>query len=69
MRFLPIQDLFHKNMHVIKKKETFDCIVFKLQRFSKSFFPMLVETPYFWGVINPKTYLNSESGSKFFSPE
>ena len=28
---------------------------------------MLVETPYFGGVINPKTYLNHELGSKFFS--
>ena len=27
---------------------------------------MLVETPYFWGVINPKTYLNHDLGSKFF---
>ena len=28
---------------------------------------MLVETPYFGGVINPKTYLNYELGSKFLS--
>ena len=28
---------------------------------------MLVEMPYFGGVINPKTYLNHELGSKFFS--
>ena len=27
---------------------------------------MLVETPYFWGVINPKTYLNHDLGSTFF---
>ena len=27
---------------------------------------MLVEKPYFGGVINPKTYLNHELGSKFF---
>ena len=27
---------------------------------------MLVEMPYFWGVINPKTYLNHDLGSKFF---
>ena len=27
---------------------------------------MLVETPYFGGVINQKTYLNQELGSKFF---
>ena len=37
MHLIPIQDLFHKNMHVIKKKEIFDCKVFKLQRFSKVF--------------------------------
>ena len=65
MHLIPIQDFFHKNMHIIKKKEFFDRKVFKLQRFSK-FFPMLVETPYFWGVINPKTYLNHDLGSKFF---
>ena len=33
---------------------------------SAKFFPMLVEMPYFWGVINPKTYLNHDLGSKFF---
>ena len=27
---------------------------------------MLVETPYFGGIINPKTYLNHELDSKFF---
>ena len=27
---------------------------------------MLVERPYFGGVINPKTYLNHELGSNFF---
>ena len=27
---------------------------------------MLVEKPYFGGIINPKTYLNNELGSKFF---
>ena len=65
MHFIPIQDFFHKNMHVIKKKRKFDRKVFKLQRFSKVF-PMLVEKPYFGGVINPKTYLNHELGFKFF---
>ena len=33
---------------------------------SAKFFPMLVETPYFGGVIYPKTYLNYELRSKFF---
>ena len=33
---------------------------------SAKFFPMLVEKPFFGGVINPKTYLNHELGSKFF---
>ena len=32
---------------------------------SAKFFPMLLETPYFGGVINTKTYLNHELGSKF----
>ena len=35
MHFLPIQDFFHKKMHVIKKKKFFDRKVFKLKRFSK----------------------------------
>jgi hypothetical protein len=52
-------------MHVIKKTEIFYSKVFKLQRFSKVF-AMLVEKPYFGGVINPKTYLNPKLGSKFF---
>ena len=65
MHLISIQDLLHENVHVIKKKENFNRKVFKLQRFSKVF-PMLVETPYFGGVINPKTYLNHELGSKFF---
>ena len=33
---------------------------------AKFFFPMLVEMPYFGGVINPKTYFNHELGSNFF---
>ena len=33
---------------------------------SGKFFPMLVKTPSFGGVINPKTNLNYELGSKFF---
>ena len=37
MHLLPIQDFFHKNMHIIKIKIKFDCKVFKLQRFSKVF--------------------------------
>ena len=68
MHLIPIQDFFHKNMHVIKKKQSFDRKVFKLQRLSKVFFPpMLVETHYFKGVITPKTYLYHELGSMFFS--
>ena len=53
-------------MHVMKKKEFFYRKVFKLQRFSKAF-PILVETPYFRGVINPKTYLNQNQAPSFFS--
>ena len=33
---------------------------------SSKFFPMLVKTPSFGGVIIPKTNLNNELGSKFF---
>ena len=53
MHFVPIQDFFHNNMHVIKKKDICDRKVFKLQRFSKVF-PNVGGTLYFWGVINPK---------------
>ena len=59
--FLPIQGFWQ----VLKKKEIFDRKFFKLQHFSKGF-PMLVETPYFEGFFNPKTYLNHELGSNFF---
>ena len=51
-------------MHIIKK-DIFDRKVYKLQRFSKVF-PMLVKTLYFGGIINQKTFLNHELGSKFF---
>ena len=54
MLLIPIEDLFHKNVHVIEKKDFFD---------------RKVETPYFKWFINPKTYLNYELGSKFFFPE
>ena len=37
MYLISVQDFFHKNMHVTKKKDIFDCKVFKLQRFSKVF--------------------------------
>ena len=38
---------FHKNMHVIKKKDIFYCKVFKLQRFS-NVFPNITENVLFW---------------------
>ena len=59
MHLIPVQDLLHKNMHVIKKK------VFKLQRLSKVS-PNVGGNALFGGVINPKTYLNHKLGSKFF---
>ena len=37
MLLIPIQDFFHKKMHLIKKKEIFNHKVFKLQRFNKVF--------------------------------
>ena len=47
MHFLLIQDFFHKNMQVIKKKKKFDGKVFKLQRFSKVF-PNVGGKTLFW---------------------
>ena len=38
----------------------------QIAAFLAKFSPMLVEMPYFGGVINPKTYLNHELASKFF---
>ena len=65
MHFIAIQDFVPKNIHIIKKKIFLDSKVFKLQRFSKVFRNVGGKT-LFWRVINPKTYLNHELGSKFF---
>ena len=54
--FITIKDFFHKNFVT---KSSSNC------RVTAKFCPMLVETPYSGGVINPKTYLNRELGSKF----
>ena len=35
MHLIPIQDFCHKNVHIKRKKEIFDCKVLQLQRFSK----------------------------------
>ena len=62
--FIPIQNFCPKNMQVVKKKlltaRSSNCSV------SAKFFPLLVKTPYFGGVINQKTYLSHDLGSKFF---
>ena len=47
MDIIPIQDFFHKNMHIIKKKEILDSKVFKLQLFSKDF-PNVGGKTLFW---------------------
>ena len=59
-------EFFHKNMLIVKKKDIFtarssNCSV------SAKFFRMLVKTPSFGGIINPKTNLNHKLGSNFFS--
>ena len=55
---------FTKNMQVKKEKllttRSSNCSI------SAKFFPILVKTPYFEGVINQKTYLNHELDSTFF---
>ena len=65
MDFIPIQYFFHKNMHIIRKKEFFYSKVFKLQRFSKVV-PNVGGKTLLGGVIHPKTYWNHKLGSKFF---
>ena len=53
MNLIPIQDVLHKNMHILKKKEIVERKVgLQIAAFQQSVFPMLVETPYFGGVIN-----------------
>ena len=52
-------------MHIIKKTESFDLKVFKLQHFSRVFLNV-GENALFWRDHYPKTYLNHELGSKFF---
>ena len=49
-----------------KKRKTFLTARSSSHSVSVMFFPMLVETPYFGGVFNPKSYLNHELGSNFF---
>ena len=66
MYFIPIQNFFHTNMQVIKIKNLFTARSSN-SSVSAKFFPMLVKTPYFGGVINQKTYLTHELDSKFFS--
>ena len=47
MHSIPIQNFFHNNMHVIRKKEILDRKVFKLQRFNKVF-PNVGRNALFW---------------------
>ena len=47
MHLLPIQDMFHKNVHVIKKKEILDRKVFKLQRWVQTPPPTVGQEPQF----------------------
>ena len=51
-------------MHEKEKEEKKLSQGFQIEGVQQSFFLMLVETPYFGAVINPKTYLNHELGSK-----
>ena len=41
----------HKSIQVIKNKEIFGPQGLQIAAFQQSFFPILVETPYFGGVI------------------
>ena len=66
MFLLLIQDFFHKKHARNKKERHLRRQGLQIAAFQQSFFPMLVETPYFGGVINPKTYLSHELGSNFF---
>ena len=66
MHLIQIQDFYHKNIHVIKRKKISTARSINYSVLAK-FFPILVETLYFGGVINPKNYLNHELGSNFLS--
>ena len=52
-------------MHIIKRKKLLTAMSSN-GSVSEKFFPMLVEPPNFEGVLNPKTYLGQDLGSKFF---
>ena len=56
MHLIPIQDLFHKNDHVIKGR-TFSSQGLQI---AAKFFPMLVQTPYFGEAFNQKIVLNHD---------
>ena len=63
MHLILIQDFFAKICTYKKKHLKTEGL--QIAAFQQSFFPMLVETPYFGGVINPKTYVNHEIGFNF----
>ena len=48
MHLIPIQDWFHKNVHIINKKEILKRKVFKLQRFSNKKNPNVGGNALFW---------------------
>ena len=58
-RFFPQNNAHNKKEKKLLTATSSNCIV------SAKFCPMLVETPYSGGVINPKTFLNHELVSKF----
>ena len=64
MHCIPFQDFFTK--YALNKIKICDLQRSSNCRVTAKFCPMLVETPYFGGVINPKTYLYYELGSNFF---
>ena len=66
MHFIPIQGFFSQKYGHNKKERNFRQQDLQIAAFQQFFFQMMVERPYFGGVINPKNYLNRELGASFF---
>ena len=65
MHLIPIQYFLSQKYACNKKRKQYFTAKVINCSVSAKFFPMLVEMPYFRGVINPKIYLNHELGSEF----
>ena len=66
MNYIPIHNFLSQKYAGNKKEKKLLTARSSNCSVSAKFFPMLVKTPYFEGVINQNTFLNHELVSKFF---